>query len=347
MIDSSPWLCRGVFHRVENIIESQLRFSSKVWTERRYLLRVAVMGSGGVGGYYGGMLARAGEDVTFIARGEHLKAIRNNGLTVKTAHVGEFTVEARATDDPNEIKPVDLVLFCVRTYDTVSAAEAIRPLVGPETSVLTLQNGVESAHRIGRVVGMDRVIGGTTYVSSKIESPGVIKEIWDHKAYLGELNDERTARVEEVANTLKRAEVQVEIPPDIHMAMWGKLLAVSALTAVSCVSRLPAGIIYSCPESSELLWGAVDEGIAVAKAAGVAIPDGILDQLRGVAASMDPTLRPSMHYEIEAGKRLELEDMIGVIVRVGKKYEVPTPYTFAMYAALKPYADGTPVLPQQ
>jgi 2-dehydropantoate 2-reductase len=305
-------------------------------------MRVAIMGSGGVGGYYGGMLARAGNDVTFIARGEHLHAMLANGLRVKTAHVGEFAIPAKATEAPHEIGPVDLVLFCVKTYDTSTAAEMIRPLVGPDTMVLTLQNGVESPERIGRVIGIEHVIGGTTYVSSKIESPGVIKEIWDRKAYLGELNGERTSRIEQLVQSLEQAQVQVEISPDIHVAMWGKLLAVSAFTGVCCVTRLPAGAVRSCRETTSLLWGAVNEGISVAKATGSVMPDGLLDQLRAVSESMDPMLRPSMHYDIEKGKPLELEDMIGVIVRKGEQFHVATPLTFAMYAALKPYVNGPP-----
>jgi 2-dehydropantoate 2-reductase len=310
-------------------------------------MRVAVVGSGGVGGYYGGMLARAGEDVTFIARGAHLDAIRANGLMVKTAHVGEFTIPVKATDDPNEIGPVDLVLFCVKTYDTNTAVGLIRPLIGRETVVLPLQNGVESPERIGRVVGEEHVIGGTTYISSKIESPGIIKEIWDHKAYLGELDGERSPRTEQLRKTFERAEVAVEIPSDIHVAMWGKLLGVSAFTAVCCVTRLPAAAIISCPETSALFWGAMEEGLAVARTSGVAMPDNFLDQSRGIMAGINPMLRPSMYYDLQAGKPLELEDMIGVVVRLGEKHDVSTPLTFAMYAALKPYVNGTPDIPQR
>ncbi|MDV2994928.1 MAG: 2-dehydropantoate 2-reductase [Chroococcidiopsis sp. SAG 2025] len=310
-------------------------------------MRVAIMGSGGVGGYYGGMLARAGEDVTFIARGAHLDAVRANGLMVKTTHVGEFTIPVKATDDPNEIGPVDLVLFCVKTYDTNTAAELIRPLIGSETVVLPLQNGVESPERIGRVVGEEHVIGGTTYVSSKIESPGIIKEIWDHRAYLGELNGQLGPRTEQLLKTFERAEVAVEIPPDIRVAMWSKLLGVSAFTAVCCVTRLPAAAIISCAETSALFWGAMEEGFAVARASGVTMPDNFLDQSRGIMAGINPMLRPSMYYDLQAGKPLELEDMIGVVVRLGNKHDVSTPLTFAMYAALKPYVSGAPDIPQR
>jgi 2-dehydropantoate 2-reductase len=292
------------------------------------------------------MLARAGEDMTFIARGAHLAAMRANGLTVKTAHVGEFTVPVTATDDPNQIGPVDLVLFCVKTYDTDTVAELIRPLIGRETVILPLQNGVESPERIGRVVGEEHVIGGTTYISSKIEAPGVIKEIWDHKAYLGELNGERSPRTEQLLKTFKRAEVAVEIPPDIRVTMWSKLLGVSAFTAVCCVTRLPAAAILSCPETLTLFWGAMEEGLAVARASGVAMPANFLDQSRGIVAGINPMLRPSMYYDLQAGKPLELEAMIGVIVHLGEKHGVSTPLTFAMYAALKPYFNGAPDIPQ-
>jgi 2-dehydropantoate 2-reductase len=189
------------------------------------------------------------------------------------------------------------------------------------------------------------VIGGTTYVSSKLEAPGVIKEIWDHKAYLGELDGQVRPRTEHLLKTFNRAEVAVEIPPDIHSAMWGKLLSVSAFTAVCCVTRLPGAFITAYPEVSALFWSAMEEGLAVARASGVAMPDRFLDQMRGVAAGINPMMRPSMYYDLEAGKPLELEDMIGVVVRLGEKYDIPTPLTFALYAALKPYVDGAPDIP--
>ena len=153
-------------------------------------------------------------------------------------------------------------------------------------------------------------------------------------------------RTEQLLTTFKRAEVAVEIPPDIRVAMWGKLLGISAFSAVGCVTRLPAGAITSCPETSALLWGAMQEGLAVARASGVVMPEDFLDQIRGVSAGANPTIRPSMYYDLQAGKRLELEDMIGVVVRLGKKHGVPTPLTFAMYAALKPYVNGAPDIPQ-
>lgn len=310
-------------------------------------MRVAVIGAGGVGGYYGGMLARSGVDVAFIARGTQLDAIRSNGLTVKTTHVGEFTVPVQATSDPNAVGPVELVLVCVKTYDTDTAVQMLTPLIHADTIVMSLQNGVEKEERIGRVVGNEHVLGALTYVSSRVESPGVIHQSWVQKLAFGELNGQASARTQHLLTLFERAEIAAEVAPDIRVAMWGKLLGVSAFTAVCCVTRLPGAAITSYPETSALFWGAMEEGLAVARASGVAMPDNFLDQSRGIVAGINPMVRPSMYYDLEAGKPLELEDMIGVVVRLGKKHEVSTPLTFAMYAALKPYVNGAPDILQR
>jgi 2-dehydropantoate 2-reductase len=310
-------------------------------------MRVAVIGAGGVGGYYGGMLARSGVDVTFIARGTQLEAIRSNGLTVKTTHVGEFTVPVQATSDPNAVGPVELVLVCVKTYDTDTAVQMLTPLIHADTIVMSLQNGAEKEERIGRVVGNEHVLGALTYVSSRVESPGVIHQSWVQKLAFGELNGQASARTQHLLRLFERAEIAAEVAPDIHVAMWGKLLGVSAFTAVCCVTRLPGAAITSYPETSALFWGAMEEGLAVARASGVAMPDNFLDQSRGIVAGINPMMRPSMYYDLEAGKPLELEAMVGVVVRLGEKHEVSTPLTFALYAALKPYVNGAPDILQR
>jgi 2-dehydropantoate 2-reductase len=310
-------------------------------------MRVAVIGAGGVGGYYGGMLARSGVDVTFIARGTQLEAIRSNGLTVKTTHVGEFTVPVQATSDPNAVGPVELVLVCVKTYDTDTAVQMLTPLIHADTIVMSLQNGVEKEERIGRVVGNEHVLGALTYVSSRVESPGVIHQSWVQKLAFGELNGQASARTQHLLRLFERAEIAAEVAPDIRVAMWGKLLGVSAFTAVCCVTRLPGAAITSYPETSALFWGAMEEGLAVARASGVAMPDNFLDQSRGIVAGINPMMRPSMYYDLEAGKPLELEAMVGVVVRLGEKHEVSTPLTFALYAALKPYVNDAPDILQR
>ncbi len=206
------------------------------------------MGTGGIGGYYGGMLARAGDEVTFIARGPHLEAMQGRGLTVKTTHVGEFTLPVRATSDPGEFGSVDLVLFCVKGYDTDTAAVLITPLMGPETVVMSLQNGVVNEERIARVVGHEHVIGATTQVASKIEAPGVINQTWVEMMYMGELDGQPRPRSDRLLEAFQQAEVAAQIPPHIGVAMWCKLVDVGAFASISCVTRLPAGEMLACPE---------------------------------------------------------------------------------------------------
>ena len=309
-------------------------------------MRVAIMGTGGVGGYYGGMLARAGEDVVFVARGVHLEAIRSSGLTLKTTHAGECTLPVKATDDPGGIGAVDLVLFCVKTYDTDTAALLIRPFIGPQTVVMSLQNGVGNEEQIARVVGDKHVIGAAAYISSVIEAPGVINQSWVYKMYLGELDKKSSSRIMKLVRAFERAEVAVEVPPDIHGAMWSKLLRISTFAGVGCVTRLPSEAILNCPETTSLFWGMVEEGYAVARAGGIDMPDNFIDQFRAIISTLVPTLRPSMYYDLEAGRRLELEELIGTVIRLGEKHSIATPLTFAVYAALKPYANGAPDLPE-
>jgi 2-dehydropantoate 2-reductase len=228
-------------------------------------MRVTVMGSGGTGGYFGGLLARAGEDVTFVARGAHLDAIRAKGLTVRSRLVGDFTVPARATDDPAEGGPADLVLFCVKAYDTESAAARLRPAVGPDTVILPVQNGIDSAERIGWVVGPGHVIGGLAAVSSVVEAPGII----DHRAgpdviRLGELDGRPSARTQRIVDTLRRAGIRAEIRPDIRVALWEKFVLICGLSGLTALTRLPLGAVFACPETRMLFRQTMEETEAVA-----------------------------------------------------------------------------------
>ena len=308
-------------------------------------MRIAIMGSGGLGGYFGGMLARAGEDVHFIARGAHLEAMRSNGLTVKTSTVGDFTIPVNATDDPSEIGIVDLVMMCVKTYATEDAVELIRPVIGSDTMIVSPQNGIENEGKIGQLIGDEHVLGCLVYVGSKIESPGVIKEILSKDFTIGELDGKSTPRLETLVKTLEKAGLQAKASSDINADIWGKFLAIGSYSAVSCVTRVPMGTIKAHPETLELFWGALDEGIALAGAAGVALPEGYKETMQGMMVGVPPTHRASMYHDFAAGKPIELEDLVGVIVRLGEKHGVPTPLNGAMYAALKPYANGAPEIP--
>ena len=306
-------------------------------------MRVTVMGSGGTGGYFGGLLARAGAEVTFVARGAHLAAIRAGGLTVRSRLVGDFTVPARATDDPAESGPADLVLFCVKSYDTESAAERLRPAVGPDTVILPVQNGIDSADRIGRVAGLEHVIGGLAGVSSVVEAPGVI----EHRAgpdviQLGELDGPPSARAQRVADTLRRAGIKAQVRPDMRVALWEKFVLICGLSGLTALTRLPLGAILACAETRTLFRQAMEETETVGRAEGVSVPDGHAGRMMKFFEGSDPTIRGSLYYDLAAGRRLEIETLNGTVVQLGRKRGVPTPANFAVYAALKPYADGAP-----
>lgn len=303
-------------------------------------MRVAVMGAGGLGGYYGAMLARAGADVHLIARGAQLEAICARGLTLKSPQAS-FNVRVPATSDAAGCAPVDLVLFCVKAYDTAAAAQQVRPVVGPQTTVLTLQNGVENVAPIGAALGRERVLAAASYVSARAVSPGVIETAFVHRTILGEAAGRDPERARGLAATFQAAGIAAEVVPDIDVALWTKLLVMSSLGAVGCVTRLTFGEIHACAETAALRWGIFDEGHAVARAAGVALPDGLRATLQQMSRAVDPGMRPSMYYDLAAGRRLELDDMVGVVVRTGARLGVPTPLTRTIYAALKPYAAGS------
>jgi 2-dehydropantoate 2-reductase len=310
-------------------------------------MRIAIMGTGGLGGFFGGLLARAGEDVTFIARGAHLAAMRERGLTVKSEIFGEFTVPARATSEPTEVGPVDLVLLGVKTYDLDAAVEQMRPLVGPDTMVLPLQNGVDAPDRIARVVGERPVLAGLTYIGSNIESPGVISQKYSSGTLiqLGELDGSRSERTERLLSTLEGAGISAEVLSDIRVALWQKYLTVCANGGVTALTRLPIGPILACPETKALYRGVMDEVASVGRAEGVPLPEDSVDRSMAIVEKFAPWGRASMANDLANGRRLELETLNGTVVRLGRKHDVPTPFNVVIYAALKPYASGAPELP--
>jgi 2-dehydropantoate 2-reductase len=309
-------------------------------------MRIAIMGAGGTGGFFGGLLARAGEEVTFVARGTHLKAMRRHGLTVKSRLAGDFTQAVRATDDPREIGPVDLVLFCVKTYDADAAAAQMHPLIGPQTVVLPVQNGVDSAERIARAVGAGPVLGGVAYVFSRLEAPGIITQTaGPGRLLFGELGGGTSPRTERLLPVLRRAGIAAELRPDIRLALWEKFVNICAASGVTALTRLPIGAILACPETSAFFRGTMEEVAAVGRACGIALPIDIVEQLSAFFAQLEPWARGSLAHDLAAGRRLELEALNGAVVRLGRAHGIPTPLNFAIYAALKPYVDGAPRLP--
>ena len=300
-------------------------------------MKIAIMGTGGVGGYYGGLLARTGQAVTFIARGAHLAAIREKGLQIKSVH-GDFTVApARATDNPAEVGPVNLIIVATKTYHTDEAAQAIKPMVGPDTVIVSLQNGVDAADRIGAVVGMERLIGGATWLSAAIEAPGVIGQYSQfRRIVLGEFNRQTTPRLQFVLDTLDATGATVEVSDNILKVLWTKFVFIASVSALGSLTRVPYGGYIHIPEPRAVLIEALGEVAAVAAARGIALDADVVDKTLAFIDSSAPSIKPSMQRDVEAGRVSELESLIGVVVRLSTELGVPTPIMRFAYAMLKP-----------
>ncbi len=300
-------------------------------------MKIAVMGTGGVGGYYGGMLARAGHEVAFIARGAHLEALRKRGLAVKSVH-GDFTLPpVNATDRPAEVGPVALIIVSVKTLATEEAAEAMRPMVGPQTSVLSFQNGIDAAERIGAVVGMGPMVGAATWLSSAIEAPGVIRQVSQfRRIVLGELDGRITPRVEGLAEALKGTGATVEISDNIMKVLWTKFVFISAISGVGSLTRLPIGDYRSVAETRALLVTLMEEVKAVSLASGVELDPGVIDGVLNLIDHAGPEIKPSMQRDVETGRCSELDSMVGIVGRKGQELDIPTPAADMVYAALLP-----------
>lgn len=300
-------------------------------------MKFAIMGTGGIGGYYGGLLSRTGQDVTFIARGTHLQAIRKKGLIVKSVH-GDFTLfPARATDNPSEAGIADVIIFATKTYQTDEAAPLIKPMVGPNTVVVSLQNGIDSADRIGAVVGMEHMLAGTTWCSVALEAPGVIGQYSQFRRIaLGELNGRTTPRLQAVYNAILSSGVTVELSENILKILWTKFVFIAPVMLMGSLTRMTFGDYREVPEARVVLSEAINEVAALAKASGVTLDGDVAAKTLAFIDSSEPGIKPSMQRDVESGKPSELESMIGVAVRLGIKYNVPTPVMRLAYAILKP-----------
>jgi len=300
-------------------------------------MRIAIVGSGGLGGYYGGLLARTGHEVTFIARGAHLAALREKGLQVISVH-GDFHVApVRATADPAEAGPVDLVLVCVKTTAIDAAAKAARAMVGPDTVVMGLQNGIDAAERIGAAVGMDHVLGAVTWIAANIEAPGVIRQLSTfRRIVLGELDGRDTPRLQRTVEALRRMGITIEPTGAIRKVMWTKFVFIAGFSGVGTVARLEVGGYRSVPETRAMMTRMMREVEALARAAGVDLDRDVVDQALAVIDGAAPAMKTSMQRDLEAGRPSELESMIGVITRKGRELGVATPTADLVYAALLP-----------
>jgi 2-dehydropantoate 2-reductase len=308
------------------------------------MMRIVVMGAGGVGGYFGGRLALAGNDVTFIARGAHGDAIRRNGLRAEGT-LGEFHVQqAKCVASPDEIaEPPDVILFAVKLSAMESAAEQLRPMVGAQTSVYTVQNGVEAADVVGAVLGREKVVPGIAYISAIISEPGLIstRAAFAGLAF-GERDERESARVKAFFEACKAAKFDAQIPQDITRAIWLKFAMLAPMAATTSLIRCGLGPIRGNPRSRALLQALIEEIVALAKVTGVDMRDrDVTDTLR-ILDGLPPTVRASMAHDLEAGNPLELPWLSGAVVRLGEKHGVATPTHRFFVNALAPFEKGRP-----
>jgi 2-dehydropantoate 2-reductase len=300
-------------------------------------MRVAVVGTGGVGGYFGARLAQAGADVTFVARGEHLAAIRAHGLRVDSVHGDVWIRPARAAATPSEIGVVDAVLLGVKTWQVAEVAPALTPLLGKDTFVVPLQNGVETAAVLVEALGVQHVVGGVCGGFCFIAAPGHIRHIGGATFIkFGELDGRKTERTEALRATFARANVDVAVPDDIRVALWEKLMLVVPFGSVGAVARAPIGVMMTVPETRALIERGVAEVAAVAQAHGVPLgADGPARTIE-VLASLTPTGTSSLQRDVGAGKPSELDAWTGAVVRLGAARGVPTPLHSFVYGSLLP-----------
>ena len=303
-------------------------------------MKIAIMGAGGVGGLYGGRLAKAGEDVTLITRGAHLKALQQNGLRVTSAIHGDFELPTvMATDNPASVRVVDLVLMCVKAYDLDAANQAIAPMVGEDTVVIPLLNGVDIAERVGAGVGMEHVLGGTVYATANIVEPGVVRHVAGDGLIFGELEGGISARGEAIHRMFVAAGIQADLSSYVRKDIWSKFVG-SALSGVYSVVRVPGSVVVADPDIRALLVASMREVLALANEQGVDLDESVVDKFLSLLDNAPPDWKPSMLVDLEQGRRLELESLQGTIVRMGEKLGVSVPVNRFLYAALKLHADG-------
>ncbi len=301
------------------------------------------MGSGGVGGYFGARLANGGAEVTFIARGAHLAAMRANGLAINSAHEPLHLPKVNATDDPRSIGPVDIVLFSVKLWDTESAARSLLPIVRPHTGVISFQNGVQKDEILRQVFGADAVMGGVAYMATTIGRPGVITQTGTMQRILfGEYDGKHSQRAEALLAAGKAGGINAEISDDIRRAIWEKFSFLVGLSGSTTSMRLPLGPIRSNPRTRQFLLDLMRETVAVGRAQGVKLPDDFAEQRLGFIDGLPADMASSMHHDLERGRPLEVRWLSGGVAESGAKIGVPTPVNRAVHDLLALYENGRP-----
>lgn len=304
-------------------------------------MRIAAMAAGAVGGYFGGRLAAAGHDVSFIARGAQLEAIRNNGLKIESPLGNLHLDKARATADPKEVGPVDVVLFAVKLWDTEIAAELAKPMVGPQTRVITFQNGVDSAERMAPILGADKVVGGSAYIASVIGAPGVISHTSQFaKMVCGRIDGKPDAQLAAFTAAAKEAGIDIAQSDNINQERWEKFIFLVGLSGATGAMRSPLGAILADPDTRAFFQSLMAEVIALAAAKGVTLRPDFLQSRMKFADTAPPGMKASLLHDLERGNRIELDWLAGKVVALGRELGVPTPSNDAVYAVLKLHRMG-------
>lgn len=300
-------------------------------------MKIAVFGTGGVGGYFGGRLAHAGEDVTFIARGEHLRAVKDKGLVVESS-LGNFVVSpAKATEDVSEVGKVDLVIVGVKAWQVAEAARTMKPLVGPGTTVLPLQNGVDAVPQLVDELGTDKVIGGLCRIVSFVVAPGHIKHAgFTPSIVIGETDNRLTDRITQIEQLFKRAGVEITIAADIQAALWAKFLFIASFSGVGAIANAPAGVLRSDPKRRSQILEAMEEIYSLAVSRGINLPLNSIDTAMAAVNALPEEATSSMQRDIAAGRPSELESQNGAVVRLARESGEEAPTHALIYETLRP-----------
>ena len=306
-------------------------------------MKIIVMGTGGVGGYFGARLAAAGHDVGFVARGKHLAAIKANGLKV-LSELGDITIHpASASDDPADLGVADIVLFCVKAYDTETAAELIKPVVGPDTGVIPFLNGVTHMETLDRVIGSGHVLGGVANISALIEEPGVVRHFATMQILrVGELDDSASPRILAFRAACAEAGIEAPVPESIERELWQKFVMICTLAGANCLTRLPLGNCRSDPATRTLMLAIAGEVVALARALDKPLPDDQVERTMAVLDMLPAGMKASILAALERGEKLEASALNGSVSELGAQLRVDTPMNRAVYAALAPHENGAP-----
>jgi 2-dehydropantoate 2-reductase len=305
-------------------------------------MKIAIFGSGGVGGYFGGKLAASGENVTFLARGAHLNALQHDGLHIDSPLGSLHLPKVQATDRPQAIGPVDVVLFTVKLYDVDASAATLAPLIGPDTVVITLQNGVDAMDMVAKHVGDAHVAGGAAYIVAVIDQPGHIRHTAAQQLVFGERDGRRSDRLLAFEAAGVRAGFQAKASEDVEADLWTKFVRLATWSGMTTVTRSPMGVVRDTPETFALMIAAIEEVIAVGRARGIRLPADLMDTTLAMIQNFPANSKSSMLEDIERGRRLELPWLSGAVVRIGKEVGVPTPIHQFITTILTPFVNGAP-----